>query len=190
MNLPRRPRARLLTALGIGAVLAAASCRPAPIAPPSDEPTRTPAVTTSDCPNIDLVSPAGNRVNLAGTWHGDFPTTLYYVWQRGACVWWAGGFATSETSDGFVYDGLGLFTMVFAGRITTDFTIEGTWSVVRGGPFYIEPVGGESMIVQITFAGSGEEEQVEMTLVSGGPPTRDIYDDHWTRISDVAIPPP
>jgi hypothetical protein len=129
-------------------------------------------------------------VNLAGTWHGDFPTTLYYVWQRGACVWWAGGFATSETSDGFVYDGLGLFTMVFAGRITTDFTIEGTWSVVRGGPFYIEPVGGESMIVQITFAGSGEEEQVEMTLVSGGPPTRDIYDDHWTRISDVAIPPP
>ena len=126
---------------------------------------------TSACPHIALLSPAGNQVNLSGTW--------------------AGGFATSETSEGFVYDGLGLFTMVFAGRISTDFRIEGTWSIVRGGPTYIEPVGGESMTLEITFVGTGDDEALELTLVSGGPgPSRDIYDDKWTRISDVAIPPP
>lgn len=149
------------------------------------------AAPTSACPHIALLSPAGNPVNLSGTWTGEFPTTLYYVVQRGTCVWLAGGFATSETSDGFVYEGLGLFTLVFAGRISADFTIEGTWSIVRGGPGYIEPVGGESMTLEITFVGSGDDEAVELTLVSGGPgPTRDIYDDHWVRISDVAIPPP
>lgn len=146
---------------------------------------------TSACPHIALLSPAANRVNLSGTWTGESPTTLYYVLQQGSCVWLAGGFATSETSEGFVYDGLGLFTMVFAGRISTDFRIEGTWSIVRGGPGYIEPRGGESMILEVTFVGSGDDEAVELTLVSGGPgPTRDIYDDKWTRISDVAIPPP
>ena len=170
----------------IGALMLAACASSPSMSPQASAPIRA----ATACPNIDLVTPAGNRVNLAGTWHGDFPTTLYYVWQRGACVWWAGGFATSETSDGFVYDGLGLFTMVFAGQITADFTIEGSWSVVRGGPTYIEPFGGESMIIEITFVGTGDEEQVELTLVSGGPPTRDIYDDHWTRISDIAIPPP
>jgi hypothetical protein len=180
-------------ALGAVGTLMLAGCAPASPAssPESSVDASVLGTPTTACPHISLLSPAGNQVNLSGTWTGEFPTTLYYVWQRGTCVWWAGGFATSETSEGFVYDGLGLFTMVFAGRISTDFRIEGTWSIVRSGPGYIDPNGGESMILEVTFVGSGEDEQPQLTLLSGGPgPTRDIYDDRWTRISEMAIPPP
>jgi hypothetical protein len=183
---------RWLSLGAIGALMLAgcASSSPASSPEPSVEGS-IPSSPSALCEPIQLVSPAGNRVNLTGTWYGEFPTTLYYVWQQGSCVWWAGGFATSETSEGFVYDGLGLFTLVFAGRISNDFTIEGTWSVVRSGPTYIDPRGGESMILEVTFVGSGDDEQPQLTLISGGPgPTRDIYDDQWTRISDIAIPPP
>lgn len=146
----------------------------------------------ADCPPIDLRSPAGNPVNLTGTWYGRDPTILYYLTQKGSCLWWAGGFATSATSPNFAFGGLGGYTSVFAGTIKTDFTVEGTWVTVRARGQLIDAGQSGTMILQIDFAGEGEEETVE--LIQLGQPTEDRQqahpDSHWTRISNVDIPPP
>lgn len=162
----------------------------------SGSPTLAPSATgetgLADCPPIDLRSPAGNPVNLTGTWYGSDPTVVYYLTQKGSCLWWAGGFATSETSPNFAFGGLGGYTSVFTGNIKADFTVEGTWVTVRARGQLIDAGTSGTMTVEIHFAGEGEAETVQLTQLEQPTDDRQQYhpDTRWTRISNVDIPPP
>lgn len=174
-------------------VLLGVSCAgPSASGAPTQAPSPAAEAELTDCPPVDLRSPAGNPVNLTGTWYGSDSTVVYYLTQKGSCVWWAGGFATSETSPDFVYGGLGGYTSVFTGNIKTDFTVEGTWVTVRARGLLIDAGQSGTMILQIEFAGEGENEMVQ--LIQLGQPTEDRQQAHpdsrWTRISNVDIPPP
>ena len=139
------------------------------------------------CPNLDLRSPNGSSVNLTGTWYGEDHAWLFYVYQSGSCVWWAGGFPTSETSDLFRYDGLGHVTVVFAGTVASDFTVSGEWSVVRDGGTTARHAWGTETF-SIEFSGAAGDESIvlrRITQTGGG-----TVDSTMTRISDQTIPPP
>lgn len=174
------------------AVFSVSCARPAAPNLPTQAPSPAGETGLADCPQIDLRSPAGNPVNLTETWYGSDSTVVYYLTQKGSCLWWAGGFATSETSPGFVFGGLGGYTSVFAGHMSTDFTVEGTWVTVRARGSLIDAGQSGTMVLEIEFAGEGEEETVQLTQL--GQPTEDRQQAHpdsrWTRISNVDIPPP
>lgn len=159
---------------------------------PTQAPSPTGETGLADCPPINLRGPAGNPVNLTGTWYGSDPTVVYYLTQKGSCLWWAGGFATSETSPNFVFGGLGGYTSVFVGNITSDFTIEGTWVTVRARGLLIDAGQSGTMILKIDFAGRGDEETVQLTQLGQATDDRQQahQDSRWTRISTVDIPPP
>ena len=144
-----------------------------------------------DCPDIDLRSPAGDRIDLTGTWVTEREGTrggIYYLHQTGACVWFAGGF----DAPGEELGSLGFLTVVFRGLAGSDFVVTGDWVDVR-----IEPPGtlgsGGSMTLQIQFG----QEPGDLRLVyvggSGQPFVEPGYreEQSWVKISNQgAYPPP
>lgn len=86
-------------------------------------------VTQSDCPPLELRDPGGTRVVLTGTWRQPGGGPVYYLYQDGSCLWYAGGFAASDGEQD--WGKLGLFTIIFEGTVQADFTIPGRWAVVR-----------------------------------------------------------
>ena len=80
----------------------------------------------ADCRGSELRTSAGTLVDLTGTWSSG--AALRYVRQEGSCVWW---FALSN----FPNQGPGAcFSEVFAGRLTSDFTLSGEVApIVSGG---------------------------------------------------------
>lgn len=134
------------------------------------------------CSNIDLRTPSGERIDLNGSWAISDRKTIAYVYQSGSCVWWVGGFATSETPQEYQFDGLGWRTMVFRGEIASDFTVSGDWSTVRGGP----TTTWGTATMQITWDGNGETITLEPITFTGFYP----FDGIMTKLSTEAIPPP
>jgi hypothetical protein len=120
---------RALVAVAL-AVLLAACANPASSAAPSASrlPTATPGGLAA-CGALDLRDPDAVRVDLTGTWRKPGGGPVYYIYQEGDCFWYAGGFAASDgTQD---WGPLGLYTIVFEGTVSLDFTIAGRWAIVR-----------------------------------------------------------
>jgi hypothetical protein len=109
-----------------------ASCTPIPGA--SAAPTSTTGESAADpCSTFDIRSPAGEIVDLTGTWSSDH-NLLYYAFQTGDCLWITGGFETSATEDIWRFGGLGPWTTSFRGRLTavgTAFRYEQHSTIVR-----------------------------------------------------------
>ena len=113
---------------------------------------------------------------------------MYYLYQSGSCVWWTGGFATSETSPQLSYGGLGQLTFVFAGQIATDFTLNGTWTLVRDAQAPTSRYWG-TITYEVDVA-----DPSALVLRRSADFAPDRYpippDATLTRISDQALPAP
>jgi hypothetical protein len=178
---------RTAHALGVALFAGIVSCS-APAGTVSETP--SPSVSGSasgTCLDTPLRFPDGSRVNLGGAWSMS-DTTIAYVYQSGACVWWAGGFATSETAAVRQFDGLGRMTIVFRGEVASDFTVSGDWSVVRGGASdrgRPQRTWG-TVTMKIDWDGKGETITLEPLSFTGSP----LPFGTMTKVSDEDIPPP
>jgi hypothetical protein len=181
-----------LWAAFVGAIVALSACTPAASASPSPAPTGSPGTATTDCPNIDLRSPAGERVALTGTWVTEREGSragLYFLHQVGDCVWFAGSLPwPGDDSQG----PLGFVTVVFRGRVRSDFSITGDWIDVRQEG--LAPLGsGGSISLQIEFGEQPGEIRLVYVGGSGQPFVEPGYreEQSWIKISEGgAYPPP
>lgn len=173
-------------------VLGVACAGPAASGAPTQAPTGSPGIATTDCPNIDLRSPSGDRVNLTGTWETEREGTragIYFLHQVGECVWFAGSFPWPEDAS---QGPLGFVTVVFQGRVRSDFSITGEWIDVRQKG--LEPLrSGGNITLRIEFG----EQPGELRLVyvggRGQPFVEPGYreEQSWVKISEGgAYPPP
>jgi hypothetical protein len=130
-----RRLARVLPLLAVGMITAcgspSASVSPdASVSPGASEgATPGPVGARSDCVRTDLQDPDGDRIDLTGTWREPSGGPVYYLYQDGDCVWYVGGFAPSDGEQ--IWGPLGLFTVIFEGRLAPDFTLPGHLAVVR-----------------------------------------------------------
>lgn len=176
-----------LIALGV------ACTGPAALGAPTQAPTGSPVTSTTDCPDIDLRSPSGERIDLTGTWETEREGNragIYFVRQIGECVWFAGGLPRpgGTTAGG----PLGFVTVVFQGRAGADFLITGSWVDVR-----YEGVGtpgsGGNITLQIEFGQQPGNLRLVYIGGSGQPFVEPGYreEQSWIKISDGgAYPPP
>lgn len=124
----------MTTLLGAVMCLMATSCVTAVSVTPTPSAAPSAAPTTDVCRTIDLQDPSGQRVDLTGTWRTPGGGGLtYYALQDGDCVWITGGFLPADDDRGFRT--LGEFTLLFSGRLRSDFTVSGQWA-------YLEYVSG------------------------------------------------
>jgi hypothetical protein len=175
----------------VAAIVVLSACTPAG-STPSLAPTSSPQTGTSDCPNIDLRSPSGERVALTGTWVTEREgarSGVYFVHQVGECVWFAGSFPwPGDASHG----PLGFVTVVFRGRVRSDFSITGDWIDVRQEG--LQPVGlGGSISLEIEFGEHPGEIRLVYVSGTGQPFVEPGYreEQSWIKISEGgAYPPP
>lgn len=76
------------------------------------------------CPDVNLRTPTGEALRLAGRWLADDFGT-YYLTQRESCLHWLG----QSSAVGGIPAGT-WWTNVYVGQIATDFTINGEWADV------------------------------------------------------------
>jgi hypothetical protein len=186
------PVVRRITAIALLALGVACTNPPASGAL-TQAPTRAPGNSTVDCPDIDLRSPSGERIDLTGTWETEREGTragIYFLHQVGDCLWFAGGLpSSSETPDS--EPPLGWQTVVFQGRVGSDFVVTGRWIDVR-----YEGIGGIGSGGNITLRIEFGEQPGELRLVyvggSGQPFVEPGYreEQSWIKISDAGAYPP
>ena len=123
----------------IGAACVVAACTPTPAPATSVPPTESPAAAVGNlppgCEPIDLLSPAGEPVNLNGIWiqddnEGRFPSK-WWIQTLGDCIWGTGIF-DDYTEDPLVAHPMAESVQVLQGRVGNDFVIDGT--IVLLGP--------------------------------------------------------
>jgi hypothetical protein len=147
---------------------------------------------TTDCPSIDLRTPAGERIDLDGTWETELEGSragIYYIRQVGSCVWFAGAFPKPTDTD--LPGPLGYVTVVFRGEVGSDFRIVGDWVDARD-QFLDQPHAHGTMELRLEVTESGE---LRLTYVGGrGQPFIEPgyrEEQSWVKISDGgAYPPP
>lgn len=151
------------------------------------------AVATDDCPAIDLRTPGGDRIDLNGTWETEREGSragIYYFRQIGTCVWFAGGFPKPTDTD--LPGPLAFVTVVFRGKVSTDFSISGEWTDVRNQFLVTNPRQNGTLRLTIQIDGAGE-----VRLVYAGGEGQSFVEpgyrewQTWVKISDGgAYPPP
>jgi len=121
-----------LALVGSGCTLSTA---PTPPPGPSESHALPAGGLPPGCGLIDLRTPSGERVDLAGTWTqvdtpGD-PATTWWIRTLGDCVWGVG------KVDVFPEDPVPATVQHLRGKIRTDFVIEG--EIVLVGPAVVFP---------------------------------------------------
>jgi hypothetical protein len=115
-----------------------------------------PSGTAIDCQSIDLRTPAGEALDLTGTWEGG--AMVHHVRQTGDCVWWIAygtwpGLALGETG-----------TLVFASRLASDFTVRGRFEHIVGlnnADAYGLPGPGRELRFSVVFDDAGNATTLE-----------------------------
>jgi hypothetical protein len=162
-----------------------ASCTPVPGA--STLPTSSTGESAADaCSTFDIRSPAGEIVDLTGTWSSDH-NLLYYAFQTGDCLWITGGFETSTTEDIWRFGGLGPWTTSFRGRLTAQFTVVGDWADVRTADLVSFNRGWGAATYEILFPEAGSSDGIVLQAIAF---TGHLKDDRLTFLSPTDIPPP
>ncbi len=87
------------------------------------------ALPESECPAINLQTPAGAPVQLTGRWRGRNGGT-YYVRQSASCVWIT-GFSVGIGEPGG--EGEPGYTNAFFGHLASDLTFSGVWADMPWG---------------------------------------------------------
>lgn len=181
---------RSVRVAGVALAVSLVACS-SPVATPSDDATSTASaqpVAPAPCPNIPLRYPDGKPVSLTGTWigTGGIIEGVYYLYQSGSCVWWSGGYATSSTTEGRNYDGLGWVTYVFVGQLGNDFVLSRTWVAVRiGGEGGGQHRGTATYRVDVSDPQAPVLQRTELIGERGLPPPMTL-----TRWSEQTVPPP
>ena len=185
---PGVPRSRFRSLACLTFFIGAVGCSSpdtsvAPVASATESPSA--AVGPSDCVPINLLDPGGVRIDLTGTWREPGGGPVYYVYQDGSCVWYAGGFAASDGEQD--WGKLGLFTVVYNGELKSDFTIGGRWAVVR--------MAGNSFAGNVwqdkTWAVTFEREGGDYVVVLTSPPDDSgaVSATRLEKLSDAVIEP-
>jgi len=179
------PRALVGT---LALIIGVAACGPAN-SPAIPTATQSEAVPTPDaeaeCGFIDLRDPDGAQIDLTGTWRHAQGGPVYYLYQDGTCVWYAGGFAASGGDQ--TWGPLGLFTVVFEGTVAADFTISGRWASVRRADQSLVPHAWRNKIWTIKFEPTASGYDVVLT----SPPAEDAVFGvtRLEKLSDEIIEP-
>jgi hypothetical protein len=157
-----RSMTRTLPSLAMVGVLALVGCgaaSPAPSGSVSASPSAG-AAPADDCQAIDLVSPAGDRLDLTGTWQGG--VMVHHIRQFNECVWWIAYSTWPGTELGDIGN------LVFFGRLASDFTLSGRFMPIvmnDQADTYGLPGQGRSLVFQIVFDDTGRA----TTLVRDAP---------------------
>ena len=184
---PRRSLGRAGIALLLMGLVTA--CVPASSAPSAGSPagsgsdagaTDGAVAELGDCQPLDLVLPSGEPLDLTGSWEGN-DLGPYQLHHFGDCLWLVGQNAT--------------FTLVFVGRINSDFTIDGRWATVAASDHVIGGVRNEaelytgtgSMTLSIVIGDGGTNgdvglEQMEETDNPDFGPGYSLDVTIWTRV--------
>lgn len=188
------PRGRWeLLSVSALAALAMSACAAGPMTSAVSPSAATAGPAAADCAALDLRSPTGERIALSGTWVTEREGTragIYYLHQVGECLWFAGSFPPPGDND--AQGLLGFQTVVFKGRVRSDFSITGEWIDVRHvglGPFG----AGGTMTLQIEFSGPNDAMRLVFVGGSGQTFVEPGYreEQSWIKISEGgAYPPP
>lgn len=177
--------------IGAGLALCLVGCTPSPGSSNSSEPSASPSAAAVACPPIDLRTPAGDRIDLNGTWLTEkvgIRGGIYYFRQVGSCIWFAGGF--TPPGDLEVRTALGYITVVFHGTLGSDFTIDGVWIDARDEDLDASGAGGTiNLHVEVNA-----DETLRLVYVDGAgePFLEPGYRENqsWIKISDYDTYPP
>jgi hypothetical protein len=146
-----------------------------------------------DCPDIDLRTPGGERINLNGTWvtlEGGHRGGIYYFRQVGSCLWFVGTFPFPTGEEVGDVGALGVVTTAFLGRIDTDFEIHGTWIDVPH--VNVPPAQGGTLDLRIEFDDSGAPQVAYLDDVGERflDPTLVVDELTWVQVDDRWPYPP
>ena len=180
-----------LIAVAAGLVLCLVGCNPSPGTSTSPVPSVSASAAAVACPPIDLRTPAGDRIDLTGTWLTEkegIRGGIYYFRQVGSCIWFAGGFTPPDDLE--VRTALGYITVVFHGTLQSDFTINGVWIDARDEDLDASGAGGTiNLRVEVDA-----DETLRLVYVDGAgePFLEPGYRENqsWIKISDNDIYPP
>ena len=168
--------ASALTIIGCTAIEAS----PTPAEMPGDE-------ATALCPEVDLRTPDGERLDLTGTWQADDFGTFYLA-QREACLHWLGmSPALAEFGAEFGAEAGDLWTQVYVGQIGSDFRVNGEWSDVPyrdDDPSWM-PNSGE-LLLSIGFFDDDQGQEwptLHLVEVRGGQGYGGL---HWVPVQAMA----
>jgi hypothetical protein len=124
------------------AACAGGSGTPAPTAGRSDAP-----IPAADCPALDLLSPAGEAVDLTGRWRAGHDAATYYLRQVGSCLWIT-GFSSDAGTPSEGPTGRPLYSNAFFGHLQPDFTFDGWWADTPWG----QESGAGTVTWEVEFA--------------------------------------
>ena len=147
-----------------------------------------------DCPDIDLRTPTGERINLNWTWttlQSGHRSGIYYFRQVGSCLWFVGGFPWPDDAVADEVGGLSVVTTNFLGRIESDFMIHGTW--IDYPHINFPPAQGGTLDLRIEIDESGEARVAYVDDVGERflDPTLVVDELTWVKLSDNwPYPPP
>jgi hypothetical protein len=169
----------------LGAVMVVTGCQldgsSAPVQSGGPSVSGTP-VPEATCRPIDLRTPAGEALDLTGTWQGG--VMVHHVRQNGDCVWWIAygtwpGTTLGETG-----------TVVFAGRLASDFTLRGRFEhiVQLANPdVYGLPGSGRELAFSVVFDDAGNATTLErLGPVPVAPPM--VYFDELLHVGPLPEP--
>ena len=106
------------------------ACSPSDSPVPSGTTTTASPVAVDVCPEIHLLMPNGEPLDLSGRWLAN-DAGSYFLTQSDSCMFWMG-----QSPPGEDYPAGAAWTNVFSGRIVSSFEVAGPWSdvpAVAGG---------------------------------------------------------
>jgi hypothetical protein len=140
--------------------------------------------STADCGTSNLVSPAGDRLDLTGTWQGG--VMVHHVRQTGECVSWIGYGTWPGTELGEIG------TLVFLGRLAPDFSVRGqfTWIVglVNPNNAYGLPGQGRQLEFEVVFDDAGNPTRLVRNALPAVEPSDFEYYDELQYIGPLPAP--
>ena len=176
-------RSRFVVGLVLAGIVAACSPSESPASSgthpePSAEPTDA---GLAECQPLDLVLPAGEPLDLTGSWQGN-DLGPYQLRQFGDCLWWVGQNAT--------------FTVLFFGHLSSDFTITGHWATVAASDHVVGSVrnpadlyiGTGTLILRIEVGSEGTNADAALVKVdeTDAADYAAGYDvTRWDRVDDT-----
>ena len=164
-----------------------ASCAAPPASPEGSSESILPSPSSlagsgDDCEPVNLRSPAGERVDLTGTWRGQ--SAVHYVRQDGSCVWWL---AYSNVST---VPSPSQRALVFRGDIAPDFTVTGEWmSLIRPSAITGRRHGPVTFEIEFESSGGSETITLRSTTTSEGQGGTGPYVGGATLTYEGPLPP-